>query len=204
MLHTDIRHDLVRSFYRPITGVTAAEVEAVFKELEAEGSQILQNEGVGETAREFIRTADMRYVGQEYFVNISIAGQVDEAVFTGLPERFHAAYLTRYGHSNPEEAIEFVNLRISAVGHLSRQAGAAPAEATSRPIQAQERRQVIFGREPRETQVFYRVNLQPGDAFSGPAIVEEPSCTTVIPPDYGAAVDSYGNIVITRQGVEHA
>ncbi len=204
MLHTDIRHDLVRSFYRPVTGVAAAEVEAVFNELEAEGQQILHAEGVAAEAMEFIRTADMRYVGQEYFVNIPIAGQVDEAGYAGLPERFHAAYLTRYGHSNPEESIEFVNLRISAVGRLSRKVGAAPADVTRCLIQAPERRQVIFGREPRETQVFYRVDLQPGNVFSGPAIVEEPSCTTVIPPNYQAAIDAYGNIVITLRGVEHA
>jgi N-methylhydantoinase A len=200
MLHTDIRHDLVRSFYRQVTGVAAAEVEAVFKELEAEGGQILQEEGVTADAMEFIRTADMRYVGQEYFVNIPITGQMDEIAFVRLPERFHAAYLTRYGHSNPEEAIEFVNLRISAVGHLSRKTAAVPAVAAGRPLQAQENRQVIFGREPRETQVFYRVDLQPGDIFSGPAIVEEPSCTTVIPPNYQATIDAYGNIVITLRG----
>jgi N-methylhydantoinase A len=68
----------------------------------------------------------------------------------------------------------------------------------SRQIQAADRRQVIFGRKMMETQVVHRVNLQPGDIFTGPAIVEETSCTTVIPPGYQANVDAYGNMIITR------
>ena len=57
-------------------------------------------------------------------------------------------------------------------------------------------RPVVFGRESLDTAVFDRVSLQPGDFFAGPAIVEEPSCTTVIPPGYRASIDGYGNIVI--------
>jgi N-methylhydantoinase A len=202
MLHTDIRHDLVRSFYRPVAGITAADVENLFRELEAEGHEILQAEHVDKAAMEFRRTADMRYVGQEYFVNIPLAEKVDAARYAALPQQFHAAYQTRYGHSNPEEAVEFVNLRVSAVGRLGHRAAAAPEMTGNRQINSTERREVVFGRKPVETQVFHRVNLQPGDLFAGPAIIEETSCTTVMPPGYQASVDRHGNMVITRG--EHA
>jgi N-methylhydantoinase A len=202
MLHTDIRHDLVRSFYRPLVGITAADLENVFRELEAEGGEILQTEHVDRAAMEFRRTADMRYVGQEYFVNIPFAEKVDAAGYATLAKQFHTAYQTRYGHSNPEEAIEFVNLRVSAVGRLARRTTAVPEVAGSRQRTSAERRQVIFGRKSLESQVFHRVDLQPGDVFTGPAIIEEASCTTVVPPGYQARVDRYENIVITRE--EHA
>lgn len=202
MLHTDIRHDLVRSFYRPVVGITAAEVENVFRDLETEGREILQAEHVDKAAMEFRRTADMRYVGQEYFVNIPLADKVDAARYAALTEQFHTAYQTRYGHSNPEEAVEFVNLRVSAVGRLGRHASAVPEVSSSRQRSSAEQRQVIFGRKSLETQVFHRVDLQPGDVFAGPAIIEEASCTTVMPPGYQASVDRHGNIVITRG--EHA
>lgn len=198
MLHTDIRHDLVHSFYRPLLSITAADVENVFRDLEAAGREILQTEHVDKTAMEFRRTADLRYVGQEYFVNIPLAEKVDSAKYTALAAQFHAAYQTRYGHSNPEEAIEFVNLRVSAVGRLSRGAVVAQKVPAHRQISSAERRPVIFGRKVLKTQVFQRVDLQAGDSFKGPAIIEEPSCTTVMPPHYQAIVDSYGNIVITR------
>ncbi|MBI1880099.1 MAG: hydantoinase/oxoprolinase family protein, partial [Chloroflexi bacterium] len=197
MLHTDIRHDLVRSFYHPLVSVTAAHVENVFRELEAEGREILQTEHVDRAAMEFRRTADMRYVGQEYFVNIPLVEKIDESRYAALAEQFHRAYQTRYGHSNREEAIEFVNLRVSAVGHLGRRVAAALEMQAKRRISSANRRQVIFGRKIVETQVFYRADLQPGDVFAGPAIIEEASCTTVMPPSYQASVDTYGNIVIT-------
>lgn len=202
MLHADIRHDLVRSFYHPVVSMTAAHVENVFRELEAEGREILQTEHVDRAAMEFRRTADMRYVGQEYFVNIPLSEKVDGARYTALAEQFHQAYQTRYGHSNREEAIEFVNLRVSAVGHLGRGAAAALGEPAERQVSSANQRQVIFGRKTMETQVFHRADLQPGDVFAGPAIIEEPSCTTVMPPRYQGSVDTYGNIVITRG--EHA
>lgn len=199
MLHTDIRHDLVRNFYRHVAGVALGEVENVFRELEAEGREILKAERVDKAAMEFGRTADMRYVGQEYFVNISLPEKVDPPLYAALPEKFHAAYQNRYGHSNPEEAIEFVNLRVSAVGRLGQQAAVVPEVRGSRLLTSSQQRQVIFGRQLLETQVFHRVDLQPGNVFRGPAIIEEASCTTVMPPGYQAVVDAYGNIIITRQ-----
>jgi N-methylhydantoinase A len=140
----------------------------------------------------------MRYVGQEYFVNIPLAETFNASIYKALPEQFHAAYLARYGHSNPEEAIEFVNLRVSAIGQLARHSSSAQALSGRQPAHPPNRREVIFGREPWDTAVFNRVGLKPGDFFKGPAIVEEPSCTTVIPPAYQAEVDAYGNIVIVR------
>lgn len=198
MLHTNIRHDLVQSFYHPVTGVQADQLESIFNQIEAEGRDILRGERVGEAAMQFVRTADMRYVGQEYFVNIPLPERVSPADYEALPERFHAAYLARYGHSNPEEAIEFVNLRVSAIGKLPRRTLQAATTGGSRLVEPASRRQVVFGREAWDTGVFDRTGLVPGDCFAGPAIIEEASCTTVIPPGFDAAVDAYGNIIITR------
>jgi len=196
MLHTNIKHDLVQSFYRPIADVTAEEIEAVFGELIVEGTNILKQEHIKADSMQFQRSADMRYVGQEYFVSIPLPDPMDTAVLAALSDRFHNAYLNRYGHSNPEEAIEFVNVRVSAVGQLPRQEIAPQEVSDSRQAQPQSQRQVIFGREVWDTAVFDREKLQPGDTFEGPAIIEELSCTTVIPPDYGVSVDAYGNVVI--------
>jgi N-methylhydantoinase A len=196
MLHTNIRHDLVQSFYRPIAGTSAQEIEVVFGDMVAAGASILEREHIAAANMQFRRTADMRYTGQEYFVNIPLADTMADSALSTLPDQFHKAYLTRYGHSNPEEAIEFVNLRVSAVGQLPRHIATAQDSSTVRQAEARSTRQVGFGRNSLDTAVYERNGLQPGDSFDGPAIVEEPSCTTVIPPGYQASVDGYGNIVI--------
>jgi len=196
MLQTDIRHDIVRTFYQGVTETTVAQLASVFADMESRGAAILTAEGVGADARRFARTADMRYVGQEYFVNIPLPGEVNANMLAALPDRFHQAYHQRYGHSNPEEAIEFVNLRVSAVGSLPK---SRPTPDTTTPDALPQRRRtrrVLFKQEEHNTAVYYRSDLLPGHRFSGPAIIEEPSCTTVVPPGYGVTVDGYGNMII--------
>jgi N-methylhydantoinase A len=47
-----------------------------------------------------------------------------------------------------------------------------------------------------ETPIYARHSLSPGDSFDGPAIVQEPDATVVIPPEHRLSVDSFGNLVI--------
>ena len=48
-----------------------------------------------------------------------------------------------------------------------------------------------------ECPVYERDSLRPGDAFKGPAIVEQMDATTVIPPDFSARVDEFSNLLLT-------
>ena len=72
MLKTDMRHDVVRSFYRPLAELQADELAGAFVSLEAEGAALLEAEGIDAADRYVARSADMRYVGQEYTVNVLV------------------------------------------------------------------------------------------------------------------------------------
>ena len=48
------------------------------------------------------------------------------------------------------------------------------------------------------TAIFDRARLPVGARLSGPAIIEQPDTTTVIPPGYAAAVEASGNLRIRR------
>ncbi len=72
MLQSDIRHDLARTFYAPLADTTPGAIEAIFAELEEQGRQVLRAEEVPDERMRFVCTADMRYVGQEYFVNLVV------------------------------------------------------------------------------------------------------------------------------------
>ncbi len=155
MLQTDIRHDVVRSFYRPLRGLDAAAVAAAFSALEEEGAELLEAEGVAAGARYFVRSADMRYVGQEYSVSVAVG---DEVRLDGVGRAFHEAHRTRYGHSTPDAPVEFVNLRVAAMGRIA--AAAAPfraAEEAGDPLL--DRRPVVFDATPHDTAVLRRDRL---------------------------------------------
>jgi N-methylhydantoinase A len=55
---------------------------------------------------------------------------------------------------------------------------------------------VYFDGEWRETPIYIRGRLHPGNDIPGPAIVIQVDTTTVIEPRYKGSVDSYGNILI--------
>lgn len=50
----------------------------------------------------------------------------------------------------------------------------------------------------RDCLVYAREGLGAGSAVDGPAIIEEQTSTTLIPPGFGAVVDEYGNIILRR------
>ena len=194
MLQTDMRHDVVRSFYQPLAAVEAQTVAATFASLEAEGAELLEQEGVPAGDRYYARSADMRYVGQEYTVNVV----VDETIsLEAIDASFHHGHRQRYGHSTPSAPVEFVNLRVAAMGRIASTAPAyqAPTDQAD-PLLG--RRQVVFAGQEHETPVLLRQNMRAGASHAGPLVIEEDSATTVIPPGHTAALDEFGNVLITR------
>jgi N-methylhydantoinase A len=194
MLQTDIRHDVVRSFYQPLTELEAAALEAVFLELRAEGSELLVAQGIAPDDHYFARSADMRYVGQEYTVNVPIDENVDLAA---IDKSFHEAHRVRYGHSTPGAPVEFVNLRLAVFGRI-----AGDTAPFSTPLEDVDpllgKRQVVFDGVPHESSVLLRERVRPGAHREGPLVIEEESSTTVVPPGYVVDVDEHGNLLIRR------
>lgn len=197
MLQADLRHDLVRTCYYGVGDPQAREaVAALMAELAEEGRGLLRRDRVDEARMVLQFSADMRYVGQEYTVNVPLSADVD---LDEAARRFHEAYQVRYGHSTPGAPVEFVNLRLAALGRISDSTGAAPVEAEEGdPILGS--RRVVFEGQSHETPILLRRRLPRGYHQAGPLVVEEETSTTVVPPGYRLRVDDFGNLVITREG----
>jgi N-methylhydantoinase A len=194
MLQTDMRHDVVQSFYRPLAGLESNAVVRTFDSLEAEGSELLENEGIGGPDRYFARSADMRYVGQEYTVNLPIGANV---ALDEVDAAFHDAHRVRYGHSTPGAPVEFVNLRVAAMGRIASAVPKYnPPTGEADPLLGQ--RTVIFAGREHQTPVLLRQHLAPEASHPGPVVIEEESSTIVVPPGHIAALDKFGNVLITR------
>jgi N-methylhydantoinase A len=193
MLQTDIRHDVVRSFFRPLAALdSGAPVADVYAQLQVEGGELLADEAIGEEERYFARSADMRYVGQEYTVTVTVGTEID---LSAIDASFHDQHRIRYGHSTPGAPVEFVNLRLAAFGRIG--GGAAPfSPPDSGEPAVVGRRQVVFDGEEQATDVVRRDLLQPDDRHEGPVVIEEEGSTTVVPPGYAVDVDNHGNLLI--------
>ena len=197
MLHADIRHDVVQSFYLRVAEVDAGALEATLAELAERARLMAKEDGVDERAIGLEPSADLRYVGQEYTVTLPLAVASSTAqMLADLPQRFAEAHEVRYGHSNPAEDVEFVNLRLTARGSLGRPAAVdLPAGEVGEPVAVE---RTWFAGSWLPTPVHRREALPATAAIAGPAIVLEDACTTLVPPSWTAEVSSRGHLVLRR------
>jgi N-methylhydantoinase A len=189
-----MRHDVVQSFYRPLAELDGSEVRAALDALEEEGAALLEREGIGADERYSARSADMRYVGQEYTVNVPLGREISLDEIDGA---FHEVHRIRYGHSTPGAPVEFVNLRLAALGRIATPVGPTTT-ATSGEDPQLGTRHVVFAGAEHETPVLLRERLPAQSSYEGPVVIEEQSSTTLVPPGSTAMLDEHGNIVITR------
>jgi N-methylhydantoinase A len=131
-------------------------------------------------------------------------GVVDDAYIDAIRDRFESRYQELYGQSHPEVAIEFITCRVTSTGP-DRNVGLPQVDADEKDVVDDRARKgtrpVHFGGDFVETAVIDRYALRAGDAFDGPAVVEERESTVVVPPDMTAGVDAYGNLIVrTREG----
>jgi N-methylhydantoinase A len=197
MLHTKLRHDFTTPYYKPVADVDVAEITARLEELAQEGRSALLADGVPPAGIATSWLVDMRYVAQEYSLPVPVgAGELEDPAFaTILSDRFHRVYDQRYGHANASAPVEFVSLRATVHGDLGRaEARRSPRVDGEAPTAAS--REVVFQRTAQQAQVVVRDRLNAGSTVTGPAIIEEPTATTVVPPGWTAAVDELGVIVL--------
>lgn len=192
MLQSDIRHDLVASHIGVMSAVDEKELDASFADLEQQGRERLREENVAESAMAFARAVDLRYEGQEYSIAVPLE---DGDTLADMLDRFHALYERRYGHSQPESETEIISLRLAATGQFEH--GGKEASFTPEDGEPQVgTRDVIFDGQTHATPIVKRARLVPGKPMASPAIVEEESATTVVPPGYTITIDTFGNMLV--------
>lgn len=177
--------DLVDTVLAPLSALDhrarkrrlSALVERAERELRAQGA-----------ARRTLRceaTLDLRYHGQSFELRLadSPAAAAD----------FHRAHARLYGYALEGREIELVCLRVRA-RIASPLSAARPPRAKALPRRAvREHRNVAFERS-RRTPVIERERLPAGCTFTGPALIEEYSGTTLVPPGWRARVGAGGHL----------
>ncbi|SHT16947.1 5-oxoprolinase [Mycobacteroides abscessus subsp. abscessus] len=204
MLQTDIRHDAVRTFVSVLDRSDKKTMSDLYNEMEQETINILAQQKVKKEDMSFQRTIDIRYVGQEYTVNVPLNVDInDHQAMDQLADLFHEMHGKIYGHSNPDGIIEAVNLRITGYGKLEKENDreSDTISKTDTDIVIRKNKQVIWNGQEKNTPVLTTANLQYGHEFFGPVIVEDPRTTTVIPGGYRIEVDRLGNLEITKEEV---
>lgn len=197
-LTAPLSFDLVQS--RPMAvshEVTDLTNDKGFEDLVADGCARLIASGVAREDITIKRSADMRLVGQVHEITVPMP---DGGGYEDIRRVFEDAYQARFTQVPGEAELEILSFRVRVSGPLP-----APtivqAEADGNGGQALKgTRRAYFGEGFVETAIYDRKELATGDRFDGPAIVEEPESTTIVPPGDSVVIDGAGNICITIAG----
>src|SRR5436189_3316552 len=201
MLFSDLRYDLVRTWFARLADISFDAIAAVYDELIAEGRKALAASGIRPQRITISRAADMRYVGQEHPVTVQLPADVfRRRNAEALKRQFDEEHLRRYGTNAPDEQAEIVSLRATVSGVLKKPPLERIARGGRQPPASAKRgtRRAYFAELGKAvaTPTLARDALRAGNSIVGPALIEEHASTTVLLPGDGMRVDAFGNLVI--------
>ena len=201
MLFADLKHDLVRSYCASGEQLDPERWRALFAAMTDEGRRTLVSEGAPLDEVEVRYSADLRYLRQVHELKLPLGdGLAERLCVDELHARFDALHERLFGYALPEEVLEVVNLRVRCVAHRPRpelprvrMMGAVPPAADG-ARRAYSPGEMSFRQFP----VYRGETLDGGCHLEGPAIVELPQTTLVVPSTFAVALDEAGSFVLTR------
>ena len=192
----DLRHDLEAFFYTPVDAVDLERMNRTFGDLESRGRELLRGGGVADDDIGFMRSAQMRYVGQTYEVTTPIpSGTITERQIAQIAEDFHRYHEIEYGVSSDEFDPALVSLGIAAIGLTVSPPSVAAKKANGNAHKGD--RDVYFDGAQTPAPIWDGDALAAGNVIAGPAVVEYAHSCAVLPPDSNGEVDTTGNLIIT-------
>ena len=204
MLQSNIVHDRAETILQRAADIDWPALDRRLQALESELGALLADQGIEAANVAFERALDVRYVGQEHSIAIPLDGYdltSGEASMARLRKDFDTSYEHVFGHSNPDEDMEVATIRLRGIGQTGLDASALfAADTQEADADVHEAiRSVRFANEPRDTAFVHRSALQAGTPRSGPCVIKEDTCTTIVPPGFSAQIDASGNLVLKKE-----
>ena len=227
MFAMDVGRNYARSYITRYVDLDSDRVQVLYEEMEQEAIAGFEEMGYEASDVSFFRTADLRYIGQFHEVEVEMPmdpGQdpaataektfrasvfrdaggmrmldaVEEAI-----ENFHAKHFDLYTFNMPWQGVELLTFRLRATVprapfELQRIAEGGPDPSAA----LKAHRKCWFDGKAVRTPIFDGGRLLAGNRISGPAIIEEPTTTVVIPKSYVATVDAQRSYHLARSATD--
>jgi len=204
MVLADAVKDTSQTVMLPAAEADGATLRRLFALLYERARADLRAEGFGDDEIAFLPALDMRYTGQSYElrVDVNLGAGTEEHV-----SAFHELHRQRFSYASEDEPVEIVNLRVKAVGRTAEFQFPYQAPGSLHPKAAQLGHKPVYfadrdpphAARPLPTALYERDRLDPGNMVVGPAVLFQLDTTTVIPPDWSATVDGWGNLLAEQQ-----
>ena len=169
---------------------------SLLRRIEAEMRAGLEQAIGPSEAREWRRTADLRYKGQSWDIEIDFPGdEIDETTVAELVARFEEEHQRVYGVGDDEDSpVEIRALRYAVVGSY-RDSAELRLHGKTPGSEAPTSRLADFGEAHGTiaTPVLARDDI-PADGMPGPVLIDEYDTTIVVPPGWSVRLDA-GHVV---------
>ena len=190
LLVAETEHHASQSLRMRLDTADSARVAEVLEKLTQAGAERLARDGFPPGRRVFRRAALARYVGQSSEIEVRLP---EGEFLPGFSELFGLEHERNYGfRAPPDEPVELIGLSVIARGIPERPRvpeSIPPASAAVPP-----KREAWFPESGWiEVPVLHRAQLTT-DVRSGPLIVQEYDATCLVPRDWTAALDTFGNV----------
>ncbi|MCH9037115.1 MAG: hydantoinase/oxoprolinase family protein [Chloroflexi bacterium] len=201
---TDLKRDYVRTLYTAFVEEARGPIREAYSEVEAEAREMLTRSDIQEEKRSFRYSMDLRYEYQAYELSVPVgASEIEDGSLAGIAQRFHDQHMTMYGYNAPDEPIQLVNLRVTAIGQLGGNYIAQKATSSNASMdQARTAYREVFFKETGKTRcpIYDRGALPIGTPVPGPAVIQEANSTIVVYPGQSARATEWGTIELTLAG----
>ena len=186
MLNTDLTVHLACSFAQA-NGLDPAALDAAFEAMERDGRARLSWFGGPVHAA---RSADLRYGEQVFEITVPLDGldlqQADAR--TAIEARFHARHEALFTYSLPDQEVVLSNARVAVTGRLPPLP--APHSCSGTAARVGSRRVWLDGWQ--DVPVWDFAAVAPGQALTGPALVQSMTTAVLLRPGDCAQSDARG------------
>ena len=192
--------DLSRTYIVRLEELLWERLNSIYTEMEARGRDLLLGAGLAPRDVQFMRSADMRYVGQGFEISVPLPrGEFNPESLEVFRWAFEKEYRSLYQRLCPEIPIECVNWRVTATGprpEIGEAKWWSPGMSLTEALKGKRRAYLPAAGAYAEVPVYDRYLLPVGAEIDGPAIIEERESTLVINGPGWARVDEFGNVVV--------
>jgi N-methylhydantoinase A len=201
MFALDIGRDYVRSFISLHGKAISDAMNGLYQDMVEEALADFKTLNLSKDDVLFSKSADLRYHAQYHEIQMDLpAGEITSKSIEQVVKNFHKKHEELYTFAVPWVPVEFRNLRLIAKVNVKRNKLKKRPRGSKDPARALKRRRPCFSNGKFvNTPAYDSSRLKPGNMIIGPAIVEEPTTTVVIPKGFDCILDEYGNYVLRRR-----
>lgn len=178
------------------------EFVSAFRQLENTAIERLNKQSVAPSDIDIARWVDMRYTRQLHDIRVPVRNLGDKAPAARIRATFEELYGRMYGQG---AVMRYADVQLLTIG----------VDLNGRILQPDLRKLPLGSpdpssacREPRlvywpeladwvRTDIYDGEDLRPGHIVEGPAVIDQPGTTIVVPPAARATIDEYANTLVT-------